>query len=68
MDKLTSIIDETRLLTFERGWIHVNCGGDAERSPEYGIAYCISCGQTVPVKQVGRLLADEIDKRYNMTE
>ena len=54
-------IDETIPLKFETGWVHLDCGGAAEKAYHYGDTYCTVCKVMVPSKTVGKA----IDMVYN---
>ena len=44
--------DPTNPLRYEGGYIHVGCGGPAERPSNYGAGcFCVKCGRTVPWEQ-----------------
>lgn len=44
--------DPENPLRYIGGFVHIDCGGDAERPSNYGAgAFCRKCGRTVPVEQ-----------------
>ena len=62
LNSLNSQIDDSVPLVFEGGWVHLECGGPAEKSTHYNVAYCQVCGYMVSSKTVGKAIGNV----YNM--
>ncbi len=44
--------DPANRLSYTGGFVHVGCGGAAERPSNYGAgAFCQACGRTIPVEE-----------------
>lgn len=55
LDEANRHSDPANPLRYEGGYVHIDCGGPAERPSNYGAgAYCVKCGHTVPVESTQR--------------